>query len=216
MPITVPGKRSRTAAAITCAVEWRKVSRSSLMAVRAKWSADYTKGLGARLNGAESLETGRDVVPAQRSLVERRLDVRMDLEDDRELVRQGNDRRAPGLASKAFRSETGRDVVPAQRSLVERRLDVRMDLEDDRELVRQGNDRRAPGLASKALLADGVHRAAPDAAVLGRRLLHRGLTPWAGADLERSDLLETVSDHHCVLHTIAVPDETVLPWRVTE
>src|SRR6202171_4521914 len=167
MPITVPGKRSRTAAAITCAVEWRKVSRSSLMAVRAKWSADYTKGLGARLNGAESLETGRD-------------------------------------------------VVPAQRSLVERRLDVRMDLEDDRELVRQGNDRRAPGLASKALLADGVHRAAPDAAVLGRRLLHRGLTPWAGADLERSDLLETVSDHHCVLHTIAVPDETVLPWRDTD
>src|SRR6267143_331072 len=91
MPITVPGKRSRTAAAMTCAVEWRRVSRSSLMAVRAKWSADYTKGLGVRLNGAKSLETGRDIVPAQRSLVERRLHVGMHLEHDRELVRQGSD-----------------------------------------------------------------------------------------------------------------------------
>jgi hypothetical protein len=72
------------------------------MAVRAKWSADYTKGLGGRLNSAESLETGRDIVPAQRSLVERCLDVGMHLEDDRELVRQGNDRRAPGLASKTL------------------------------------------------------------------------------------------------------------------
>src|SRR5437763_13488580 len=102
MPITVPGKRSRTAAAITCAVEWRRVSRSSLMAVRAKWSADYTKGLGPRLNGAQSQEAGRNIVPAQRSLVERRLHVGMHLEHDRELVRQGNDWRAPGLATKAL------------------------------------------------------------------------------------------------------------------
>ena len=132
------------------------------MAVRAKWSADYTKGPGARLNGAESLETGRD-------------------------------------------------IVPAQRSLVERRLHIRMDLEHDRELVRQGNDRRAPGLASKTLLPDRVHGAAANAAVLGRCLLDRGLTPWARADLDRSDLLETVSDPQSVLQTIAVPAETVLP-----
>src|SRR5438128_11782366 len=101
MPITVPGKRSRTAAAMTCAVEWRRVSRSSLMAVRAKWSADYTKGLGARLNSAESLETGRDIVPAQRSLVERRLHVGVDREHDREVVRLGNDRLAPRRATTA-------------------------------------------------------------------------------------------------------------------
>jgi hypothetical protein len=82
------------------------------MAVRAKWSADYTKGLGVRLNGAKSLETGRDVVPAQRSLVERRLHVGMHLEHDRELVRQGNDRRAPGLASKALSSKSF--AVPAE------------------------------------------------------------------------------------------------------
>src|SRR4030088_811194 len=145
MPITVPGKRSRTAAAITCAVEWRKVSRSSLMAVRAKWSADYTKGLDARLNGAESLEAGRDIVPAQRALVERRLHVRMHLEHDRELVRQGNDRHRPALATKAF-------------------------------------------------LPNRVHGTAANAAVLGGCLLDRGLTSWTGADLERSDLLETVSE----------------------
>jgi len=36
-----------------------------------------------RLNGAQALETGWDVVPTQRSLVERRLDVGMDLEYDR-------------------------------------------------------------------------------------------------------------------------------------
>jgi hypothetical protein len=137
------------------------------MAVRAKWSADYTKGLGARLNGAQSLETGRD-------------------------------------------------IVPAQRSLVERRLHVGMDLEHDRELMRQGNDRRTSGLASQALLPDRVHGAAANAAVLGRGLLDRGLAPWTGADLEWSDLLETVSDHQCVLQTIAVPAETVLPWRVID
>jgi hypothetical protein len=72
------------------------------MAVRAKWSADYTKGLVGRLDSAESLETGRDIVPTQRSLVERCLNVRMDLEHDRKLVRQGNDWRAPGLASKTL------------------------------------------------------------------------------------------------------------------
>lgn len=72
------------------------------MAALKKESADYTKGFGSRLNGAETLEAGRDVFPAQRSLVERCLDIGMDLEDDRKLVRQGNDRRSPGLSSKAF------------------------------------------------------------------------------------------------------------------
>ena len=132
------------------------------MAVRAKWSADYTKGLGVRLNGAKSLKAGRD-------------------------------------------------VVPAQRSLVERCLHVGMDREHHRELVRQGNDGRAPGLASKALVPDRVHGAAADAAVLGRRLLDRSLTTRAGADLERSDLPETVSDSQSVLPPVAVPAETVLP-----
>jgi len=131
------------------------------MAVRAKWSADYTKGLGARLNSAESLETGRD-------------------------------------------------IVPAQRSLVERRLHVGVDLEHDRELMRQGNDRRAPGLASKTLLPDRVHGAAANAAIFGRCLLDRGLAAWAGADLDRSDLFETVSDQS-VLLTVAVPAETLSP-----
>src|SRR2546425_7007918 len=102
MPITVPGKRSRTAAAITCAVECRRTSRFSLMAAPKKGSADYTEGIGERLNGAKTLEPGRDVLPAERSVVERRLDVGMDLEDDRELVRQGNDRRPAGLTSKPF------------------------------------------------------------------------------------------------------------------
>ena len=115
------------------------------MAFRAKWSADYTKGLVGRLDRAESLKTSRD-------------------------------------------------IVPAQRSLVERCLDVRMDLKDDRKLVRQGNDRRAPGLASKTLLPDRVHGTATNAAIFGRCLLDRGLAPWAGADLEWSDLPETVSD----------------------
>src|SRR5256886_15448834 len=64
--------------------------------------ADYTNGLGTRLDGAQTLKAGRDVVPAQSLLVERRLDIRMDLEDDRQLVRQGNDRRSPRLPSKAF------------------------------------------------------------------------------------------------------------------
>ena len=45
--------------------------------------ADYTKGPRTRLNGAQTLQTGRDVIPADRSLVERGLDVRMDLEHDR-------------------------------------------------------------------------------------------------------------------------------------
>src|SRR2546430_17639602 len=64
--------------------------------------ADYTNGLGTRLDGAQTLKAGRDVVPAQSLLVERRLDIRMDLEDDRQLVRQGNDRRPPRLPSKPF------------------------------------------------------------------------------------------------------------------
>src|SRR5438270_12200541 len=72
------------------------------MAAPQKGSADYTEGLGERLDGAKTLETGRDIIPAEGSVVERRLDVGMDLEDDRELVRQGNDRRPAGLASKPF------------------------------------------------------------------------------------------------------------------
>src|SRR3989442_11117855 len=102
MPMTVPGKRSRTAAAMTCAVEWRNVSMSSLMADPEKGSADYTKGARMRLTGAQSLETDRNVLPPEAPVIERRLDVPMDLKNDGELVRQGNDRRAPGLTSKAF------------------------------------------------------------------------------------------------------------------
>ena len=52
----------------------------------------------------------------------------------------------------------------------------------------------ASGLASKALLAVRVHCAAPDAAIFGRCLLHRLVTSRTSADLERSDLLQTVSD----------------------
>jgi len=96
------------------------------MAVRAKWSADYTKGLGVGLNGAKSLEAGRDIVPAQRSLVERRLHIGMYLEHHRELVRQGNDWRAPGLASKAFLPDrvhgTAADAAVFGRCLLDRGL----------------------------------------------------------------------------------------------
>src|SRR3989454_7454875 len=105
MPITVPGKRSRTAAAITCAVEWRRVSRSSLMPCPSRGAADYTERVGgepAGLNRSESLETGRDVFPAEGPVVERGLDVPVDLKDERELMRQGNDRRAMGLTAKAL------------------------------------------------------------------------------------------------------------------
>src|SRR3984893_3007742 len=148
MPISVPGNRSRTAAAITCAVEWRRVSRSSLMADPSRGAADYTERVGrgrSGLNGSESLKTGRDVFSAE------------------------------GL-------------------VIKRRLPVPMDLEDERELMRQGNDRRATGLASKALLPARVHRTATNAAVLGRCLLDGGLTAPTSADLERSVLLQTVSD----------------------
>src|SRR5260370_2735999 len=104
MPITVTGKRSRTAAAMTWAVEWRRVSRSSLIAAP-EGAADYTERVRrerAGLNCPESLEAGRDVFPTERSVIERCFDVAMDLEHERELMRQGNDGRATGLASKAF------------------------------------------------------------------------------------------------------------------
>ena len=103
--MTVPGKRSSTAAAITWAVEWRRVSRSSLMADPLQGAAHYTERVGterAGLDGAEPLQTGRDVFPAERAVVERRLDVPVDLEHQRELMRQGNDRCAPSLTSKAL------------------------------------------------------------------------------------------------------------------
>src|ERR1700694_405514 len=90
--------------------------------------------------------------------------------------------------------KTGWDVFPAKGSVVERRFDVPMDLEHERELMRQGNDRRATGLTSKALFPAGVQGAATNAAVLRRCLLDGGLTSWTGADLERSGLLQTVSD----------------------
>ncbi len=67
-----------------------------------KGAADYTERVGrdrARLNGPESLKTGRDVFSAEGPVVERRLDVPMDLEHEGELMRQGNDRRATGLTS---------------------------------------------------------------------------------------------------------------------
>ena len=85
-----------------------------------------------------------------------------------------------------------------------------MDLKHERELMRQGNNRRATGLTAKALFSARVDCAAMDAAVLGRCLLDRGLAPWAGADLDRSDLFETVSDQS-VLLTVAVPAETLSP-----
>src|SRR2546428_10309103 len=100
MPITVPGKRSSTAAAITCAVEWRRVSRSSLMPCPSRGAADYTERVGgepAGLNGSEALETGRDVFPAEGSVVERGLAVPGDLEGRRELLRHRDGRAALGL-----------------------------------------------------------------------------------------------------------------------
>src|SRR5438270_9451129 len=107
--------------------------------------ADHTKAVGVRLNGAQALQTRRDVLPSETSVVERGLDIPMDLENDRELMRQGNDGRAPGLTSKAF--------LPAR-----------------------------------------VHTAAADTAVLGGGLLDGGITSRTSADLERSDLLQTMSD----------------------
>jgi hypothetical protein len=89
---------------MTCAVEWRRVSRSSLIAAP-EGAADYTERVRrerAGLNCPESLEAGRDVLPAEGSVVERGLDVTMDLEDEGELMRQRNDGRSTGLASKAF------------------------------------------------------------------------------------------------------------------
>src|SRR2546427_12818503 len=100
MPITVPGKRSSTAAAITCAVEWRRVSRSSLMPCPSRGAADYTERAGgepAGLNRSESLETGRDVFPAERLVVERGPDVPVGLEDERGAQRPGGCRRGMGL-----------------------------------------------------------------------------------------------------------------------
>src|SRR2546428_12254366 len=90
--------------------------------------------------------------------------------------------------------ETDRNVLPPEAPVIERRLDVPMDLKNDGELVRQGNDRRAPGLTSKAFLPAWVHPAAADAAVLGGSLLDGGVTSRTSADLEWSDLLQTVSD----------------------
>jgi hypothetical protein len=67
-----------------------------------KGSADYTKGIEGTLDGAQSLETRWGILPPQGALVERALDVSMNLEDDRQLVRQRHDWRAPRLASKPF------------------------------------------------------------------------------------------------------------------
>src|SRR6266576_780577 len=67
--------------------------------------ADYTERVGRErsgLNGSQALQTRRDVLPAEGSVVERCLDIPMDLEHERKLMRQGNDRRAPGLTSKAL------------------------------------------------------------------------------------------------------------------
>src|ERR1700704_275280 len=60
------------------------------------------EGCCCRLNGAQPLKTGRDIFPAEGSVVERGLDVSMNLKHEGELMRQGNDRRATGLTSKAF------------------------------------------------------------------------------------------------------------------
>src|SRR2546427_3303882 len=105
MPMTVPGKRSSTAAAITCAVEWRRVSRSWLMAHPLRVGPIIRSELereGTGLDRPQPLQTGRDVLPAEGSVVERGLDVPVDLKHERELMRQGNDRRATGLTSKAL------------------------------------------------------------------------------------------------------------------
>jgi hypothetical protein len=107
--------------------------------------------------------------------------------------------------------KTGRDVFPAEASVIERRLDIPMDLENQRELMRQGNDRRATGLTSKALFPAWVDGAATNAAVPGRDLLDGGLTSGTSADLERSGLLQTVSDQRTFPSISAVPAETGLP-----
>jgi len=108
--------------------------------------------------------------------------------------------------------KTGRDVFSAEGPVVERRLDVPMDLEHERELMRQGNDRRAMGLASKTLFPTWVNGTATNAAILGRYLLDGGLTSRTSADLERSGLLQTVSDQRkFTLQLLMVPAETSLP-----
>ena len=70
-----------------------------------KGGADYTERVGTkgtRLDRPQPLQTGRDVFPAEDSVVERRLHVPVDLKHERELMRQGNDRRATGLTAKAL------------------------------------------------------------------------------------------------------------------
>jgi hypothetical protein len=92
-----------------------------------------------------------------------------------------------------------RNIFATEGSAVERSLDVGMDLEHHRQLVRQGNDRRSPSLTSQALLTVRIKRATRNAAVLGRCLLDGCDTARTSADLERSGLLQTVSDLHCSL-----------------
>jgi hypothetical protein len=88
-----------------------------------------------------------------------------------------------------------------------------MDLEHEGKLMRQGNDRRATGLASKALFPARVNGATTNAAVLGRYLLDGGLTSRTSADLERSGLLQTVSDQRKFSSNfyLMAPAETSLP-----
>jgi hypothetical protein len=105
------------------------------------------------------------------------------------------------------------DVFPPEGSVVERRLDVPMDLEHEGKLMRQGNDRRATGLASEALFPVRVNGATTNAAVLGRYLVDGGLTSRTSADLERSGLLQTVSDQRKFSSNfyLMAPAETSLP-----
>src|SRR5437879_10473328 len=67
--------------------------------------ADYTERVGTEgtgLDRPQPLQTGRDVLPAEGAVVERRLDVPVDLKHERKLMRQGNDRRATGLTPKTL------------------------------------------------------------------------------------------------------------------
>src|SRR5919108_2747534 len=102
MPFPAPENSPTTAAAITCAVEWRRVSRSSLMAVPQKGQPIIRRVLVSALTGLKALQPGGNVFPSEAAIVEKRLDVCVHLKNHGGLMRQGNDRRSSSLTSEAL------------------------------------------------------------------------------------------------------------------
>ena len=100
------------------------------------------------LHGAQALEAGREILAREQALIQPVLEVGMSAKCQGELVRQRDDRRAPGLAPEPLLADrvpgAAADAAVPSGRLVDRALTLRYSAELDRDGLLQRDSPSSP------------------------------------------------------------------------